>query len=183
MDLSFTPNPNDPDEIELFKWQQQFICSICSKMLVEGKATDVLQECLDPYNKMKFGDAQKICADLCDFHEGSAMTWVNTATLESPLTNVHLNKTWTKTASAFLTAVSHLIRDHKKATQGICVDDHCIKKLNAMFFEHKNIESHIQTIETQDNVLSRCLEMKIAPCACEDHSHTLSDCATLLLDN
>ena len=153
MDLSFTPNPNDPDEIELFKWQQQFICSICSKMLVEGKATDVLQECLDPYNKMKFGDAQKICADLCDFHEGSAMTWVNTATLESPLTNVHLNKTWTKTASAFVTAVLHLIWDHKEAMQGIHTGNHCIEKLNATFFEHKDMAAHIWMMETQDTVL------------------------------
>ena len=138
---------------------------------------------MDPHDKTKFGDAQKICADLCDFCKGSAMTCMSVAALESQVMNVHLNETWTKTMFTFVTAVLHLIQDHKEATQGIHVDDHCINKLNAMFFEHKNIESHIQTIETQDNVLSRCLEMKIAPCACEDHSHTLSDCATLLLDN
>ena len=62
---------------------------------------------------MKFGDAQKIYANFCDFCEGGAVTRVSAATLESRLTNVRLNKTWTKTVSAFVTTVLHLIRDHK----------------------------------------------------------------------
>ena len=86
---------------------------------------------------MKFGDAQKICVNLCDFCEGGAMTRVSAATLESQLTNMHLNKTWTKTVSTFVTTVLHLIRDHKEATQGIHADDHYIEKLNATFFERR----------------------------------------------
>ena len=45
------------------------------------------------------------------------MTHVSTAMLASCLTNMHLNETWTKMVSAFVTAVLHLIRDHKEATQ------------------------------------------------------------------
>ena len=42
--------------------------------------------------------------------------------------------------------------------------------------------AHIQTMETQDAMLLKCLGAKIAPCTHEDHLHKLSDCA-MLLDN
>ena len=154
--------------------------SVFAKTLVEGKAANILREHLDPLDKMKFGDTQKIHANLCDFCKGGAMTRVSAAVLESRLTNVRLNETWTKTVSAFVTAVSHLIRDHKEATQGIHTDGYYIEKLNAMFFEHKDMAAHIQTMETQDAMLSRRLGTTIAPCTYEDHLHELSDYATLL---
>ena len=111
------------------------MCSVFAKPLVEGKATDILCEYLDPQDKMKFGDAQKIHANLCYFCEGGAMTCLSAATLEFCLTNFHLNKMWTKAVSTFVTTVLHLIRDHKEATQGIHADDYCIQKLNETFFK------------------------------------------------
>ena len=57
--------------------------------------------------------------------------------------------------STFVTMVLHLIEDHKKATQSIHMDDYYIEKLNAMFLEHKDMAVHIQTMETQDAMLSR----------------------------
>ena len=42
--------------------------SIFAKTLVEGKAADILHEYLDPHDKTKFGDAQKIYANLCNFY-------------------------------------------------------------------------------------------------------------------
>ena len=82
-------------------------------MLIEGKAVDVLQEHPDPCNETKFGVAQKVHANLCNFCEGGAMTHVSMAVLESHLTCVHLDKTWTKTVTAFVTVALHLIWDHK----------------------------------------------------------------------
>ena len=93
----------------LFESQQRFMYSVFAKTLVEGKAANILREYSDPRDKTKFGDAQKINANLCDFCEGGAMTCVSTATLESRLKNMQLNKTWTKTVSTFVTMVSHLI--------------------------------------------------------------------------
>ena len=129
--------------------------SVFAKTLVEGKVANILHEYLDPQDKTKFGDAQKIYADLCNFYEGGAMTCVSAAMLESRLTNMWLNITWTKTVSTFLITVLHLIWDHKEVTQGIHADNHCIKKLNATFFEHKDMAAHIQTVETQDGMLLR----------------------------
>ena len=40
--------------------------------------------------------------------------------------------------------------------------------------------AHIQIMETQDAMLSRCLGMKIAPGTHMDHLHELLDYATLL---
>ena len=48
LDPSYAPNPNDPDKIALFGLQQQFMYSVFAKMLVEGKAADVLREYSDP---------------------------------------------------------------------------------------------------------------------------------------
>ena len=56
---------------------------VFAKTLVEGKAADILREYSDPRDKKKFGDAQKIYADLCDVYEGGAMTRMSAATLES----------------------------------------------------------------------------------------------------
>ena len=83
LDPSYTPNPNDPDEIASFGLQQQFMYSVFAKTLVEGKAADILHEYSNPRDWMKFGDAQKIYTNLCDFYKGSAMTRVSAATLES----------------------------------------------------------------------------------------------------
>ena len=60
LDLSYLPNPNDPDKIALFGLQQQFMCSVFVKTLAEGKAANILDEYSDPQDKTKFGDAQKI---------------------------------------------------------------------------------------------------------------------------
>ena len=83
LDSSNAPNPSNPNEVALFKSQQQFMCSIFAKMLIEGKASNILCEYLDPQDKTKFGNAQKIYADLCDFYKGGAMTCVSVAVLES----------------------------------------------------------------------------------------------------
>ena len=82
----------------------------------------------------------------------------------------------------FVTAVLHLIWDHKEATQGIHTDGYYIEKLNATFFEHKDMTAHIQTMETQDAMLSGQLGTTIAPCACKDCLHKVLD-YTALLDN
>ena len=91
------------------------------------------------------------------------MTHMSTAMLESCLTNMRLNETWTKTVSTFLNLVLHLIWDHKKVTQGIHTNRHCIEKLNATFFKHKDMAAHIQTMDTQDAMLSRQRGTTIAP--------------------
>ena len=101
-------NPSNPDEIALFELQQQFIYSVFPKTLVEGKAANILCEYSDPQDKAKFGDAQKIYADLCNFYEGGAMTCMSAAALDSCFTSIHLNKTWTKTVSTFAMMVLHL---------------------------------------------------------------------------
>ena len=76
LDMGYTRNPSDPDEVALFELQQQFMDSVFAKMLVEGKAADILRKYSDPQDKAKFGDAQKIYTNLCNFYEGGAMTRV-----------------------------------------------------------------------------------------------------------
>ena len=83
LEPSYVPNPRDPDKIAPFKLQQQFMHSVFAKTLVEGEAANVLCEHLDPRDETEFGDAQKICTNLCNFHRGSAIPCVNTAALES----------------------------------------------------------------------------------------------------
>ena len=180
LDPSCVPNPNNPDEIVLFGLQQRFMYSIFAKTMVEGKAADVLCEYSDPREKMKFGDAQKVYANLCNFCKGGAMTCMSAATLESCLTSMRLSEIWTKMVSMFICTVLHLIRDHKEATQGIHTDNYCIKKLNATFFEHKDMATCIQTMETQDAMSSRQLGTTIAPCTYDDLLHELLDYATLV---
>ena len=108
------------------------------------------------------------------------MTWMSAATLESCLTNMRLKKMWTKTVLMFVTVVLHLMCDHKEATQGIHADDYHIEKLNATFFEHKDMAAHVQTLETKDAMRLQCLVTTVIPSTHDQHLHELSDCATLL---
>ena len=89
------------------------------------------------------------------------MTHVSAATLESCLTNMRLKKMWTKTVLMFVTAVLHLMCDHKEAMQGIHADDCHIEKLNATFFEHKDMAAHVETVDfTLIRFLSRLVTSK-----------------------
>ena len=140
LDPSFCPDPNDPDDIALFGQQQRFLYSVFCKTLQEGKAADILRG----YSNMKspnFGDAQSINAELVDHFEAGNVTRVSAETLE--LTTMQLNKSWSKSVTAFVNSVSHVIRNHKEATGSIQSDTYYIEKLNATFSEHKDMSQHI----------------------------------------
>ena len=182
LNTSYVPDPTDMDEVELFKCQQRFMFSVFSKTLTEGKATDILREYSDPKVPQKFGDAQRIYADLVDFYEGTAMTRVSAASIDTKLTTLRLNKLWTKTVSTFIITVSHLIRDHKEATAGIQPDHYYIEKLNATLSEHKDMSTHIQNLATQESMIQRRMGAHVAPITYEDHLRELTEYATLLDD-
>ena len=115
LNRNFTPDPSDPDDIELFSNQQRFMYSVFCKTLHEGKSADILRKYSDPEVPI-FGDAQCIYAELRDHFEGGAMARVSAEILETKLTTMRLNRDWSKTVSAFMMAVSHVIKDHKEVT-------------------------------------------------------------------
>ena len=80
--------------------------------------------------------------------------------------------------SAFMTAVSHMIKDHKEATGNRQGDIYYIEKLNATLLEHKGMSQHIQTLATQDAVLSRHMRGTLLPNTYDAHLHELSEYAT-----
>jgi hypothetical protein len=176
---NFVPDPNDDDAVKLFEYQQRFMYSVFCKVLQEGKASDILREYSDP-KKSNFGDAQSIYADLCDHFEGGAQARVSAASLETTLTTIRLNRSWSKTVRAFLNKVAHLIRDHKEATNGVQDDAYYIEKLNNTFKEHKDMSAHIQSLETQDALLTRRMGGKLIPRTYEGQLFELSEYATIL---
>ena len=72
------------------------------------------------------------------------MARVKAEALESDLTTIRLNKNWTKTVSAFVNKISHMIDDHKDLTGGKHGDQCHIERLNASFSEHKDMSQHIE---------------------------------------
>jgi hypothetical protein len=154
LDPQYTPDPSDLDEVELFANQQRFMYSVFTKCLTEGKAVDILRNYSNPKDT-NFGDAQAIYSDLCDYFEGGAQARVSAASLETQLTTIRLNRQWTKTVRAFVTKVSHLIRDHKEITKRSHDDKYYIEKLKNTFSEHKDMASHLRTLETQDAMFTR----------------------------
>ena len=125
-------------------------------MLIEGKAANILCEWLDLQDKTKFGDAQKIHANPCDFCKGCAMTGMSAAILESHLTNMHLNKIWTKTVSVFVTAVSHLIWK----SQGSNTRCPCGQPLHQKF-ERNFLQAQGYGYSHPDNANPRCCAIKM----------------------
>ena len=107
LDPTYVPDPSDPDAVALFANQQRFMYSVFSKVLQEPKAADILRTYSNPRDRTKFGDAQKIYADLVYHFEGGARARVSAASLEEKLTTMRLNKQWTKTVYSFVTSVAH----------------------------------------------------------------------------
>jgi hypothetical protein len=113
LDPSYVPNPLDTDECELFDLQQHWMYSVFTKVLIEGHASDILCN----YSKsgsQNFGDAQQVYSDLLDHFEDGNMACVSAQALEQQLTLMHLNCSWTKSVTAFVNKVAHVIRDHKE---------------------------------------------------------------------
>eukprot|EP00977_Amphora_coffeiformis_P026809 scaffold30514_cov122-Amphora_coffeaeformis.AAC.1 len=69
--------------------------SVFTKTITEPSAVDILRNYSNP-NSPDFGDAQQIYADLCDHFEGGAIGQVTITELETQLTTLRLNKSWTK---------------------------------------------------------------------------------------
>eukprot|EP00977_Amphora_coffeiformis_P022972 scaffold11999_cov99-Amphora_coffeaeformis.AAC.1 len=95
LDYKYIPDPNDTDACELFDSQKRFMYSVFTKTITEPSAVDILQNYSNP-NSPDFGDAQQIYADLCNHFEGGAIGQVTITELETQLTTLHLNKSWTK---------------------------------------------------------------------------------------
>jgi len=121
---------------------------------LRGRQLTFLRNYSNP-KESNFGDAQATYSDLCDYFEGGAQARVSAASLETQLTTIRLNGQWTKTVRAFVTKVSHLIRDHKEITKQSHDDKYYIEKLKNTFTEHKDMSSHLRTLETQDAMFTR----------------------------
>ena len=173
------PDPNDQDAVALFDSQQRFMFSVFTKHLTEPKAQDILRKYSNPKSS-NFGDAQSIYAELVDHYEGGATGRVSVNSIETKLTTIRLNKTWTKSVSSFVTHVSGLIQTHKDLTDNLHGDSYYIEKLNNTFQEHQGMNSHIKTLETQENVLLRRLGQKVRAKTYDDQLHELSEYAVTL---
>eukprot|EP00977_Amphora_coffeiformis_P022897 scaffold11733_cov150-Amphora_coffeaeformis.AAC.1 len=125
--------------------------SVFTKTITEPSAVDILRNYSNP-NSPDFGDAQQIYADLCDHFEGGAIGQVTITELETQLTTLHLNKSWTKSVSHFVHFVTGKIKDHKDLTNSNHDDHYYVKKLNATFEEHKDMKSTVD-VGTQRNYL------------------------------
>eukprot|EP00977_Amphora_coffeiformis_P020515 scaffold8326_cov140-Amphora_coffeaeformis.AAC.4 len=104
-------------------------------MITEPSTVDILRNHSNP-NSPFFGDAQQIYADLCDHFEGGAIGQVTITELETQLTTLRLNKSWTKSVSHFVHFVAGKIKDHKDLTNSNHDDHYYVEKLNATFEEH-----------------------------------------------
>eukprot|EP00977_Amphora_coffeiformis_P010804 scaffold2529_cov147-Amphora_coffeaeformis.AAC.1 len=152
LDYTYIPDPNDTDACELFDSQKRFMYSVFTKTITEPSAVDILRNYSNP-NSPDFGDAQQIYADLCDHFEGGAIGQVTIMELETQLTTLHLNKSWTKSVSHFVHFVAGKIKDHKDLTNSNHDDHYYVEKLNATFEEHKDMSAHIQTLKSQRSML------------------------------
>eukprot|EP00977_Amphora_coffeiformis_P023621 scaffold13830_cov84-Amphora_coffeaeformis.AAC.1 len=124
------------------------------KTITEPSAVDILRNYNNP-NSPDFGDAQQIYADLCDHFEGGAIGQVTITELETQLTTLRLNKSWTKSVSHFVHFVAGKIKDHKDLTNSNHDDHYYVEKLNATFEEHKDMSALIQTLKSQRSMLER----------------------------
>ena len=180
LDPSCTPDPNDKDAVSLFKRQQEFMYSVFTKVLQEGKAVDILRNYSDP-QKANFGDAQAIYSDLRDHFEAGAIARVSAAALDTQLTNLRLNKHWTKTVHAFMNKLAHLVKDHKEATHDVHDDAYYIEKVNTTLSEHKEMAAFIQQQKNNEaQIQRRMVGNVLLPLTFDSHMFELTEYATVL---
>ena len=75
--------------------------------------------------------------------------------LNTKLTNMRLNRDWSKTVLAFVNEVSKLVKDHRELTNNVNGDEYYIEKVKATFSEHKDIGGHIKSMDTQESLMER----------------------------
>ena len=178
---TFTPDPNNPDAVRLFASQQRFMYSVFSRVLVEGKAADILRDYSDP-SKPNFGDAQAIYSDLCDHFDTGAQARLNASHWETQLNSLRLNKSWTKSVRAFTIKVTYTIKNHKEATKGVHDDAYYLEKLNNCFTEHRDMSAYIQNMETSRSMIVRSLGDTAEPITYAQQAHELEQYAMVLDD-
>ncbi len=151
---NYSPDPNDAEEVELFESQKRFMYSVFTKVVTEPSAVDILRNYSDPSDS-KFGDSQMLYADLCDHFEGGAIGQVTVSQLETQLTTMRLNRSWSKSVTQFVNSVASKIKDHKELTNNSHGELYYIEKLNTTFEEHRDMNAHIQTLKSQRATLER----------------------------
>ena len=60
-----------------------------------------------------------------------------------------------------MTHISQLIHDHHELTNGSNGDEYYIEKLHATFEEHKDMLSHLQTLDSQEKMIQQQLGVKL----------------------
>ena len=147
--------PTTQEEVDLFDVQQRFMYSVFTKVLTEPSAVDILRKYANPTDRTRFGDAQSIYQEIVDHFEGGAIQRVTIISIDTKLTNMRLNRDWSKTVLAFVNEVSKLIKDHRELTSNSNGDDYYIAKVKATFSEHKDMQQLIGAMETQESLMER----------------------------
>ena len=129
--------------------------SVFTKVLTEPSAVDILRKYANPTDRTRFGDAQSIYQEIVDHFEGGAIQRVTIISIDTKLTNMRLNRDWSKTVLAFVNEVSKLIKDHRELTSNSNGDDYYIAKVKATFSEHKDMQQLIGAMETQESLMER----------------------------
>jgi hypothetical protein len=103
--------PSTPAEADLFDRKQRYVFQALTKTLLEPSAAEILRRYSD-VNLPYYGNAQMLFADLITNVSEGVVGKLTVRELERNITKLRLNKDWTKTTSAFVTHIAHLLSDH-----------------------------------------------------------------------
>jgi hypothetical protein len=170
VDIVLDPSyiPSTAEEIALFDRKQRYVFQALTKTLIEPSASEILRRYSD-MNLTDYGNAQMLFADLCTTISEGVVGKLTVKELERNITKLRLNKDWTKSVTAFVTHISHLLSDHlgmnPRPLSGahLYTDEWYIDKLNDTFSEHTEMRGFIQSIQLTNATVARSLTGTAAP--------------------
>ena len=156
--------PSTPAEADLFDRKQRYVFQALTKTLLEPSAAEILRRYSDVHLP-DYGDAQMLFSDLITNVSEGVVGKLTVRELERNITKLRLNKDWTKSTSAFVTHIAHLLSDHlgmnPRPASGahLYTDEWYIDKLNDTFSEHAEMRSFIQSIQLTNATVARSLSI------------------------
>ncbi len=156
--------PSTPAEADLFDRKQRYVFQALTKTLLEPSTAKILRRYSDA-NLSDYGDAQMLFSDLITNVSEGVVGKLTVRELERNITKLRLNKDWTKSTSAFVTHIAHLLSDHlgmnPRPASGahLYTDEWYIDKLNDTFSEHAEMRSFIQSIQLTNATVARSLSI------------------------
>lgn len=187
--LDPTYSPCTADEKALFTVLQSYTFAVFTTHLVEPQASALVRKYSGDLAGPDKGNEQALHKELVKIMSSGITAQTMRSTIETKLTNLCLNNSWSRGIVAFLTHFAHLICDLHELRPANDTssynDQRCITTLNSALSTHAEMTLHVNLLATSHAALESVLSSStnVNALTFDDYMVQLNDHAVILDDH